>query len=117
MKHFVELLHERGSGRDGVVFKVLLAVGHVSVPVETLDVLLVLLGTTKSSRALVVHLAPGSDSVESHDDHFGGLEHGDDGVDIVEDLYPHFLEFLGHELGFEDDRIVLSQHTSTLTHL
>jgi hypothetical protein len=117
MKHFVELLHERSSRRDRIVLEVLLTVSHISVAIETFDVFLILLGTAESSRALVVHLAPGSHSVESHNDHLGGLEHRDDGVDIVEDLYPHFLEFFWHELRFEDYRIVLSQHSSTLTHL
>lgn len=117
MKHFVELLHERSSWRDRIVLEVLLTVSHISVAIETFDVFLILLGTTESSRALVVHLAPGSHSVESHNDHLGGLEHRDDGVDIVEDFYPHFLEFFWHELRFEDDRIVSNTFVDDSVHV
>jgi hypothetical protein len=107
MQHFVELVHEGSSGRNGVVLEVLLAVSDVSIAVEFGDELFVILRTPKPSGALVVHLAARSNAVQSHDYHFGGLEHVDEGIDVVENFDPNFLQLLGHELGLENDRVVL----------
>ena len=117
MQHFVELVHEGGSRRNGVVFEVLLAVCDVSIAIEFGDEILVLLRTPEASSALVVHLAPGGHSVQSHDNHLGGLEHIDERIDVVEYFDPNLLQLLGHELRLENDRVVLPQPKRTRTHL
>lgn len=72
-----------------------------------LEELLVILSTAEPSGSLLVHLAPRSNSIKRKDNGLGGLEQVDDGIDIIEDFNPYFLEFLGHKLRLEDDRIVL----------
>ena len=115
MQFFIKLLHEAGSWRDRIVFEVFLTVSNACIPIELFDVLLVLLGTSEPARPLVVHFAAGSHSIKSHYDHFGWFEHVHDIVDVVKDFDPHLLKFLGHELRFEDDRVVLARRRSTLT--
>ena len=117
MQHFVELVHEGGSRRNGVVFEVLLTVCDVSIAIEFGDEILVLLRTPEASSALVVHLAPGGHSVQCHDNHLGGLEHIDERIDVVEYFDPNLLQLLGHELRLENDRVVLPQPKRTRTHL
>lgn len=117
MEHVVELVHEGSAGRDGVVFEIFLAVRDIGVAVELVDELLVLLRASEPPGSLVVHLAAWSHAVERHHDHLGGFEHVDERVDIVEDFDPDLLEFFGHELGLEDDGVVLSGGVCTLTHL
>jgi len=117
MQHFVELVHEGSAGRDRVVFEILLAVRNIGVAVEFINELLVLLSTPESSGSLVIHFASWGYSIECHHDHLGGFEHVDERVDIVEDFEPDLLELLGHELGFEDDGVILNSGMFTLTHL
>ncbi len=117
VEHVIELFHEGSARRNGVVFEVFLTVSHVGVAVEAFDIVLIFLGTAETTSALVVHLAARGHSVEGHDDHLGGLDHGDDGVDVVEDFDPHFFEFFGHELRLEDDGVILDSEGGTLTHL
>jgi hypothetical protein len=112
--HVVELAHELGPRGDRIIFEIFLAVCEVSVAMQLLEEFLIVLCTSKPPGALVVHLAPGSHSVEGEDDGLGGFEEIDDSVDIVKDLDPYFLEFSGHELGLEDNGVVLPIVTALL---
>lgn len=107
VEHLVQLSHELGPWRDGVILEVFLTVGQVSIAVQLLEKLLVVLGTAEPPGPLLVHLAPGSNSVKREHDGLGGLEQVDDGIDVIKDLDPYFLELLGHQLRLEDYRIVL----------
>ncbi len=111
------MVHEGSAGRDGVVFEIFLAVCDIGVAVEFIDELFVLLRTSEPPGSLIVHLASWRHSVQRHHDHLRGLEHVDKRVDIVEDFDPYLLELLGHELGLEDDGVILNWGMFTLTHL
>lgn len=115
--HLVQLLHKPGPRRDGIVLEIFLTVRQISIPVKLLQVLLVVLRRPETPTPLVVHLAPGGDTVQREHDGLGGLEQVNNRIDVIKDLYPNLLELFGHELRLENDRIVLHGRRDTRTHL
>ena len=105
--HFVKFLHELGTWRDWVVFEVLLTVSAFVVAVESFDKLFVVPCAFEPTWALIVHFGSRGDTVQSEEDHFIGFQNVDDHINVVEDFDPDFLKLFGHNLGLEDDRVVL----------
>ena len=118
MKHFIESMHERSTRRDRIVLEIFLTVNSIGISIQPFNMCLEILSTPVPPWPLIVHFAPGSHSIKSQDDHLGGLQFIDKHIDVIEDLYPHFLELFGHELWFEDNRVILKPNKKdTLTHL
>lgn len=117
MKHLIELLHESSSWWNWVIFEVLLTICDISITVEFSNVLFVLFSRSKSSRTLVVHLASWGNTIKSHHYHFSWLDHVDKSIDIVEYFDPYFLKLFRHELGFENNGVILNELEVTRTHL
>lgn len=108
VQHFIKLLHESSSGRNGIVFEIFLAIGQISVPVELLQIFFIISGAPEPPRALIVHLASWGNSIEGEYDALSGLEDVHNKIDIIEHLDPDLLKLLRHELCFENDGVVLN---------
>src|SRR5271154_1089053 len=88
---FTELRHELRSWRDTIAIKGRLLWHFQSLLGSLFSCLFGIVGCTKSSRSLLIHLSSRCYPVNSHEEKFLRLDLSKQMLDVVEDCNEHFV--------------------------